>query len=98
MGATSGISGGAAAQWYRVQAVSRGCLGGTADRDYASVLPAVLNAARHRRPLVVVVAANADVLLDHLVALALRVAQQRTRPDRNGLPIDVMQGEERESV
>src|ERR1700684_462566 len=52
MGATSGISGGAAAQWYRVQAVSRGCLGGTADRDYASVLPAVLNAARHRRPFI----------------------------------------------
>src|SRR6202046_4314477 len=52
MGAASGISGGAAAQWYRFQAVSRGCLGGTADRDYASVLPAVLNAARHRRPFI----------------------------------------------
>ena len=52
MGATSGISGGAAAQWYRVQAISGACLGGTADRDYASVLPAVLNAARHRRPFI----------------------------------------------
>src|ERR1700689_4230059 len=52
MGPTSGISGGAAAQWYRVQAVSGACLGGTADRDYASVLPAVLNAARHRRPFI----------------------------------------------
>jgi Helicase HerA-like C-terminal len=48
----SGISGGAAGQWYRVQAVSASCLGGTADRDYASVLPAVLNAARHRRPFI----------------------------------------------
>jgi uncharacterized protein len=50
--ATSGISGGAAGQWYRVQAVSAACLGGTADRDYASVLPAVLNAARRRRPFI----------------------------------------------
>jgi hypothetical protein len=50
--APSGISGGAAGQWYRVQAVSASCLGGTADRDYASVLPAVLNAARHRRPFI----------------------------------------------
>jgi uncharacterized protein len=52
MGATSGISGGAAGQWFRVQAVSAACLGGSADRDYASVLPAVLNAARHRRPFI----------------------------------------------
>src|SRR5580698_145788 len=52
MGATSGISGGSAGQWYRVQAISAACLGGTADRDYASVLPAVLNAARHRRPFI----------------------------------------------
>jgi uncharacterized protein len=52
MGPTSGINGGAAGQWYRVQAVSAACLGGTADRDYASVLPAVLNAARNRRPFI----------------------------------------------
>jgi uncharacterized protein len=52
MGPTSGISGGAAGRWYRVQAVSAACLGGSADRDYASVLPAVLNAARHRRPFI----------------------------------------------
>ena len=52
MGATSGISGGAAGQWYRVKAISAACLGGSADRDYASVLPAVLNAARHRRPFI----------------------------------------------
>ncbi|HSR83958.1 MAG TPA: ATP-binding protein [Streptosporangiaceae bacterium] len=49
MGAESGIGGGAAGLWYRVQAVSARGLGGTADGDYASVLPAVLNAARHRR-------------------------------------------------
>jgi DNA helicase HerA-like ATPase len=52
MGATSGINGGAAGQWFRVQAVSAGCLGGSADRDYASVLPAVLQAARNRRPFI----------------------------------------------
>jgi len=52
MGPTSGINGGAAGQWYRVKAVSAACLGGTADRDYASVLPAVLNAARNRRPFI----------------------------------------------
>ena len=51
-GTPSGISGGAAGQWYRVQAVSAACLGGTADRDYASVLPAALHAARHRRPFI----------------------------------------------
>src|SRR4029077_11965238 len=51
-GATSGISGGAAGQWYRVKGVSAACLGGSTDREYASVLPAVLNAARHRRPFI----------------------------------------------
>jgi len=49
---TSGIGGGAAGQWYRVHAVSAACLGGSADRDYATVLPAALNAARHRRPFI----------------------------------------------
>ena len=52
MGVTSGIGGGAAGLWYRVQAVSAACLGGTAESDYASVLPAALNAARHRRPFI----------------------------------------------
>jgi uncharacterized protein len=52
MAVTSGIGGGAAGPWYRVRAVSAGCLGGPADGDYASVLPAVLNAARQRRPFI----------------------------------------------
>ena len=52
MGVTSGIGNGAAGLWYQVRAVSAGCLGGTAERDYASVLPAALNAARHRRPFI----------------------------------------------
>ena len=51
MGAMPGIGGGAAGPWYRVQAITAACLGGTAERDYASVLPAALNAAMHRRPL-----------------------------------------------
>jgi uncharacterized protein len=51
MGTTSGMNG-AAGQWYRVESVSAACLGGTADRDYASVLPAVLHAARYRRPFI----------------------------------------------
>jgi len=45
------IGGGAAGLWYRVLAVSAAC-GGSADSDYASVLPAALNAARHRRPFI----------------------------------------------
>src|SRR5260370_8575866 len=53
MGATSGIGGGAAGAGYRVQAMTAdGRRGATAERDYASVLPAVLNAALHRRPFV----------------------------------------------
>jgi uncharacterized protein len=53
MGATSGIGGGAAGPWYRVQAImADGRHGGSAERDYASVLPAALNAAMHRRPFV----------------------------------------------
>jgi hypothetical protein len=52
MGTTAGIGGGAAGPWYRVEAVSASCLGGTAESDYASVLPAALNAAQHRRPFV----------------------------------------------
>jgi uncharacterized protein len=51
MAAESGIGAGAAGLWYRVQAVSPRGPGG-ADSDYASVLPAVLNAARHRLPFI----------------------------------------------
>src|SRR5215472_11909622 len=53
MAPESGIGGGAAGLWYRVQAVSADGLGGSADSDYASVLPAALNAARLRRPFIV---------------------------------------------
>jgi uncharacterized protein len=35
--------------WYRVHAVTADAVGGSADADYASVLPAALNAARNRR-------------------------------------------------
>ncbi len=52
MGVTSGINGGTAGLWYRVHAVSASSLGGTTATDYASVLPAALNAARHRRPFI----------------------------------------------
>jgi hypothetical protein len=52
MGAESGIGSGAAGLWYRVHAVSAHGLGGTADSDYASVLPSVLNAGRQRRPFI----------------------------------------------
>ena len=52
MGVESGIGSGAAGLWYRVQAISAHNLGGTADSDYASVLPAIMNAARHRRPFI----------------------------------------------
>jgi len=49
MGLQAGIGGGAAGLWYRVQAVSARNLGPAGDGDYASVLPAAMNAARHRR-------------------------------------------------
>jgi DNA helicase HerA-like ATPase len=52
MSTTSGIGGGAAGPWYRVEAITASCLGGTAERDYASVLPAALNAGQHGRPFV----------------------------------------------
>src|SRR5580693_4883785 len=53
MGATSGIGSGAAGPWYRVQAIlADGRQGASAERDYASVLPAALNAAMHRRPFI----------------------------------------------
>jgi hypothetical protein len=49
---TAGIGGGGAGPWYRVQAITAASGGGTAERDYASVLPAALNAALRRRPFV----------------------------------------------
>src|SRR5580693_4486858 len=52
MGETPGIGGRAAGLWYRVQAVGPSSLGGSAEGDYASVLPAALHAARHRRPFI----------------------------------------------
>src|SRR5258708_31836033 len=52
MGETSGIGGSTSGLWYRVRAVDVSCVGGTAASDYASVLPAALNAARHRRPFI----------------------------------------------
>jgi uncharacterized protein len=52
MGETSGIGGNSGGLWYRVRAVDVSCVGGTAVSDYASVLPAALNAARHRRPFI----------------------------------------------
>jgi uncharacterized protein len=52
MGETSGISGGSTGLWYRVQAVTASSLTSTAAADYASILPAALHAARHRRPFI----------------------------------------------
>jgi uncharacterized protein len=52
MGETSGISGGSTGRWYRVQAVTPNSLTSTAAADYASILPAALHAARHRRPFI----------------------------------------------
>jgi uncharacterized protein len=48
----AGIGGGATGPWYRVQAISAGGHGGSADRDYAAILPAALNAVAHRRPFI----------------------------------------------
>jgi uncharacterized protein len=52
MGETEGISGGSTGRWYRVQAVTANSLTSTAAADYAAILPAVLHAARHRRPFI----------------------------------------------
>ncbi len=52
MSATPDIAAGTAGPWYRVQAITASCLGGTAERDYACILPAALNAAGRRRPFV----------------------------------------------
>ena len=51
MDSTAGIGGGRAGPWYRVQAIMAAG-SGTAERDYALVLPAALNAALRRRPFV----------------------------------------------
>jgi hypothetical protein len=51
--ASASIGNGPAALWYRVHAVSADSMGGTAAVDYAAVLPAALNAARHRRSFIV---------------------------------------------
>src|ERR1700744_3145541 len=48
----AGISGGATGAWYRGQAITASCRGGSADRDYAAILPAALNAAAQRRPFI----------------------------------------------
>src|SRR5215470_5679085 len=47
-----GIGGGASAPWYRVVAIPDTYFGGSPERDYAAVLPAVLGAAQARRPFV----------------------------------------------
>jgi len=52
MGSSPDAGSGATESWYRVVAIPDACYGGTPERDYASVLPAVLNAAQDRRPFV----------------------------------------------
>jgi DNA helicase HerA-like ATPase len=47
-----GIGASTSAPWYQVVAVPDISYGGSAERDYASVLPAMLDAARSRRPFV----------------------------------------------
>ena len=47
-----GIGAGASAPWYRVVAIPDVSYGGSAERDYASMLPAILDAAQHRRTFV----------------------------------------------
>lgn len=53
MNGGASIDGGGVAPWYRVIAIPDVGPGGSAQRDYASVLPASLEAAKHRRPFVV---------------------------------------------
>ncbi len=53
MSSDPGIGGGVVAPWYRVVAIPDAAYSGTAERDYASVLPAVLSAAQDRRPFVI---------------------------------------------
>src|SRR5712671_4638744 len=47
-----GTGAGVSAPWYQVVAIPDICHGGSQERDYASVLPAVLDAAQNRRPFV----------------------------------------------
>jgi uncharacterized protein len=49
MTATAGMSGGSAGSWYRVHGLTVSSLTSTAAADYAAILPAVLDALRHRR-------------------------------------------------
>src|SRR5580693_9198087 len=49
--AAIGGSGGVA-PWYRVIAIPDTCYGGTAERDYAAILPAALDAIQARRSFV----------------------------------------------
>jgi len=53
MTSDSAIGAGGSAPWYRVVAIPDAPYGGTAERDYASVLPAALDAAKSHRPFVV---------------------------------------------
>ena len=52
MNGDPGIGAGASAPWYRVVAIPDVGYGGSAERDYASVLPALLDAAQNRRTFV----------------------------------------------
>ena len=53
MSSGAGIgAGGSAAPWYRVVAIPDAGYGGSAERDYAAILPAALDAAQARRPFV----------------------------------------------
>jgi len=53
VGGTSGIGGGTAGPWYRVLAITPAASGrGSAEQDYIEILPAALNAAKHRRPFI----------------------------------------------
>ncbi|HUC59115.1 MAG TPA: ATP-binding protein [Streptosporangiaceae bacterium] len=53
MTSDSAIGAGGSAPWYRVVAIPDAPYGGTAERDYASLLPAALDAAKSHRPFVV---------------------------------------------
>ncbi len=52
MNSDPGIAAGASAPWYRVVAIPDVSYGGSAERDYASVLPALLDAAHSGRTFV----------------------------------------------
>ena len=52
MSSEPGALGAVGAPWYRVVAIPDAGYGGSAERDYAAVLPAVLDAVQHRRSFV----------------------------------------------